>query len=135
MKASDVYKMGPDVASSDMFDKAQKALGGDFDEEHRALAGAFLEVAKEYYRRGAFNMEHRNGPLCEAEDQGGYPCCSNPAEFYVPAEDTIGEGDEPSHYCNVHRLFNRFYNSSHMFPLYTVEIPSTEVMVASVERK
>lgn len=82
-----IYRLGPDVVSTEMLTLAKNFVRGDL-EEYLPLAQAFLEVAKKYYRQGAFNMEHRSDGVCQAEDQGGHPCCSCPAEFYVPAEVT-----------------------------------------------
>ncbi len=109
-----IYRLGPDVVSTEMLTLAKNFVRGDL-EEYLPLAQAFLEVAKKYYRQGAFNMEHRSDGVCQAEDQGGHPCCSCPAEFYVPAEVTH---NGIRIFCKTHRDFNRFYTASSMVPMY-----------------
>lgn len=55
-------------------------------------------------------------PRCEAEDQGGWPCCTYRATHYVPAEDAAGKQD--TFYCRVHSTDegNRFYRADQMVP-------------------
>jgi hypothetical protein len=100
-----------------MLSTAEKLVGGEIS-NYLPIAEALLGVAKKYYRQGAFNMEHHADGICQAEDQAGHPCCSCPAEFYVPIEIT-GNGMEI--FCKVHRDFNRFYPASAMLPMYDEE--------------
>ena len=121
MKVTVVYKLGPDVVSTAMFERAKEILGVGYP-EYMPLAEAFLEVAKDYYRRGAFDMAHRlDGLKCSAEDQGGWPCCSRPSEFFVVDEQQQDEDQKIRHYCNIHRLKNRFYPAESMAPIYPKE--------------
>jgi hypothetical protein len=80
-------------------------------------AETLLEVAQDYYRRGAVDMEHKDGARCEAEDQGGWPCCSRPAEFFVKKEH-IGAREKRPVYCSDHWVCNRFFLKEHMAPIF-----------------
>lgn len=123
MQTEDIYKhLAPDVVSTEMLDAVRtniEALLG-FEPKFTQvtdLADLLLEVAQDYYRRGAFDMEHRDGAQCEAEDQGGWPCCKHPAEFFIKQEH-LDAGEKRRVYCNQHRLFNRFYRADQMAPIY-----------------
>lgn len=61
-------------------------------------------------------------PGCQAEDQGGHPCCAWQATHFVPASIT-GHGDR--FYCDDHATDdgNRFYRADQMIRLPTVEGP------------
>jgi hypothetical protein len=123
MRTEDVYKtLAPEVVTTEMIDAARvniEALLGvePTFEQIKDLAELLLEVAQDYYRRGAFDMEHRTAAHCEAEDQGGWPCCRHPAEYFVEAKH-MKPGEKRPVYCNQHRVFNRFYRADQMAPIY-----------------
>lgn len=125
MRPEDVYKIGPGQVSTEMIDTTcsflKSILGRDptFD-ENITLAELMLKTAKHYYRLGAFHMEHREGQKCQAEDQGGWPCCGAPAEFFVERKHL--RSDERRVYCSEHRKWNRFFRADQMAPIY--ESPS-----------
>lgn len=123
MKAEDIYLLRPEATTEEMIrlveNQLRQVLGAA--PTYKQMEGFFqpmLEMAQEFYRLGAFNMEHRDGAKCQAEDQGGWPCCGAPAEFYVKREH-LSAGEEPKSrvYCWLHRD-NRFYSPEHMSPIY-----------------
>lgn len=122
MTPEDIYKLAPDVVSTEMIDAARtniEALLG-FEptfEQTKDLAELLLEVAQDYYRRGAFDMEHREAETCGAEDQGGWPCCRHPAEYYVLAAH-LEKGEKRRIYCEAHYHCNRFWPMEMMAPIY-----------------
>ena len=124
MTPKDVHALGPNTISTEMIAKATRILElhyGDFGKTLpfkyiAPIAEILLEVAKESYSLGAFNMEHRRDIICMAEDQGGWPCCGNPAEFFVKKKHR-GNGEMTLVYCRKHQD-NRFYSPEHMAPIY-----------------
>ena len=119
MKAEDIYQLGPDAVTTEMIEAAREALRKVLGREPTFQEAdhffePMLDIAKQYYRLGAFNMEHRDGTKCEAEDQGGWPCCGQPAEFFVKPEHADGRRIV---YCSDHQD-NRFFSPHHMAPIY-----------------
>lgn len=123
MKAEEVYALGPTCITEEMIDAAKgfsmPQCDTNKEQTEYALENAetLLEVAQDYYRRGAFDMEHKDGATCEAEDQGGWPCCPRPAEFFIKAEH-LDSGEKRRVYCNDHRVCNRFYRADQMSPIF-----------------
>lgn len=105
MKPEAVYTWGPDQVTEKML----MVAGGNVKK-----AEYILLLCQEYYRRGAFNMEHKDGVKCEAEDQGGWPACTAPAEFYVKDEHADGRRIV---FCKDHED-NRFFSPHHLAPIY-----------------
>lgn len=124
MTPEDIYEIAPDIITDEMLTAARKLLTRllqrppEFD-ELVAVGEALLETAKAHYRTGAFNMEHREGKTCQAEDQGGWPCCSQPAEFFIKDEH-LRPGEKAPIYCGKHGTDegNRFYRADQMAPIY-----------------
>lgn len=116
MKPEDVYRLQPEAISDEMIE-AGRTLIESGEVKWIDIANLMLEVAQDYYRRGAFDMEHREGKICQAEDQGGHPCCSRPAEFYI-MKMFLEKGEKSPVYCSTHRAFNRFYRPDQMIPIY-----------------
>lgn len=122
MKAEEIYELGPECVTSDMVDAVadnlKELLGRDPKcEEAEGLEDLLLEVAQRYYRLGAFSMEHKDGATCGAEDQGGWPCCKSPAEFFVQKEHLLPK-ETRRLYCSEHRADNRFFRADQMSPIY-----------------
>ncbi len=118
MKAEDIYTLGPEVVTEEMIELATSSLPDELGEDTDRIlenSSGYLEVAQRYYRLGAFNMEHKDDPICEAEDQGGWPACKHPAEFYV-LDRFLGDSKRRI-YCSLHQD-NRFYSPKHMAPIY-----------------
>lgn len=116
MKTEDVYNLAPDQITTEMLDLLRKCFPGTTFEQQLKAADGILMLCQRYYRHGAFNMEHKDGATCQAEDQGGWPACANPAEFYVLKEH-LGAREKSSVYCSEHRD-NRFFSPEHMAPIY-----------------
>lgn len=117
MKAEDVYKLSPDSVTEEMIELARSALPDEYKENIDLVlenAEGYLEVAQRYYRLGAFNMEHKDAATCMAEDQGGWPACSHPAEYFVKAEHADGRRIV---YCSEHQD-SRFFSPEHLAPIY-----------------
>jgi hypothetical protein len=105
VKPEAVYTWGPDQVTTEML----KIADGNFKKADR-----ILQLCQEFYRRGAFNMEHKDGAKCEAEDQGGWPACTAPAEFYVKDEHADGRRIV---FCKEHED-SRFFSPKHLAPIY-----------------
>lgn len=68
-----------------------------------------------------FSLHNYNEPpTCEAEDQGGWRGCPNPAKWYITEKKSAGESKEygkEEYYCDEHRLHNRFWRPESMLPI------------------
>lgn len=118
------YRLGPHSVSTETIDTVKKIVGDLIsDEAKSALWDFVLAKTQESYRRGVFEAMHQDDPRCQAEDQAGWPCCSNAAEFFVRDSKSA---TLPEVYCSKHRAFNRFNRADSMDPLYAEPEPDPE---------
>lgn len=102
---AELFELGTEGAALRVWEKAQKWPGAD----------VFLLFPNGYQVQiNPFGLRnYMKVPTCQAEDQGGWPCCSELATWYVAEKDSIGRGKE-DYYCDYHRENNRFYRPDQM---------------------